>query len=166
MSATAYERIVDKLHEQDLRVRTGSRVSVAQCPSHEDRQPSMAVYDKDRKAKVICFAGCDDALDILPALDMTVADLYDEKRTVTHATRPDPAFAARSEARRFMTPSQKALDNLLQLPDLGERICLGIAEHRPELYIWEREQLWLEPASDAQLAQHASDRLGGVGPDA
>jgi hypothetical protein len=44
-----------------------------------------------------------------------------------------------------MTPSQRALDGLLQLPDLGERLCLGIARIRPELYIWEREQLGGEP---------------------
>jgi hypothetical protein len=72
MSATAYERIVDKLCEMDLKVRPGTKSVVALCPSHDDRQPSLAVYDKGGKAKIICFAGCDDALDILPALDMTV----------------------------------------------------------------------------------------------
>jgi len=40
-----------------------------------------------------------------------------------------------------MTPSQRAVDDLLQLPDLGERLCLGNASIRPELYTWEREQL-------------------------
>jgi hypothetical protein len=58
MTATAYERIVDKLHELDLRVREGYGGAVAQCPSHDDRQPSLAVYDKDGKAKIVCFAGC------------------------------------------------------------------------------------------------------------
>jgi hypothetical protein len=46
-----------------------------------------------------------------------------------------------SKARRNMTPSQRAVDDLLQLPDLGERLCLGNARIRPELYTWEREQL-------------------------
>lgn len=141
MSVTAYERIVDKLHELDLRVRTGYRDSVAQCPSHEDRSPSLAVYDKDGKAKVVCFAGCDDALDILPALDMTVADLYDEKRTMRVSAHLDPELEARKARRRDMTPSQKWVDNLLHLPDIGERLCVSIAHHRPELYIWERERL-------------------------
>jgi hypothetical protein len=58
MTATAYERIVDKLHELDLRVREGYGGAVAQCPSHDDRQPSLALYDKDGKAKIVCFAGC------------------------------------------------------------------------------------------------------------
>jgi hypothetical protein len=99
MTATAYERIVDKLAEMDLRVRAGSSSATALCPSHDDRNPSLAVYDKDGKIKVVCFAGCDDALDILPALDMTVADLYDEKHHGT-PTRPSPevpAWAERAE---------------------------------------------------------------------
>jgi hypothetical protein len=35
-----------------------------------------------------------------------------------------------------------ALDRLLELPDLGERLCRSIAVVRPELYIAEREELW------------------------
>jgi hypothetical protein len=143
MSATAYERIVDKLHDLDLHPRTSSYMTVALCPSHDDRQASLGVYDKEGKAKVVCFAGCDDALDILPALEMTVADLYDEKRT-GERNRPGPevlAWAQRAEVRKGMTPSQKALDDLLQLPDFGERLCLAIARVRPELYISDRGQL-------------------------
>jgi hypothetical protein len=56
-----------------------------------------------------------------------------------------------------MTPTQRAIDDLLQLPDIGERLCLGIARIRPELYIWGREQLWTESASDS---------LRGCGTDA
>jgi hypothetical protein len=142
MSATAHERIVDKPHDLDLRPRSGgSTQTTARCPSHDDREPSLAVYVKDGKAKVVCFAGCDDALDILPALEMTVADLYDEPRSSGNY-RPDPEQEARWEARKAMTsPVQLWVDNLLHLPDLGERLCLAIARMRPELYIWEREQL-------------------------
>jgi hypothetical protein len=140
MTPTAYERILDKLQALDLRVRPGYRSAVAQCPTHEDRQPSLAVYDKDGKAKVVCFAGCDDALDILPALEMTVADLYDEKRSNSY--KPDPETLARIQRRKAMTsPVQLWADNLLHLPDLGERLCLAIGRIRPELYIWDREQL-------------------------
>jgi hypothetical protein len=89
-TTNAYERIVDKLHELDLRVRTGYNSSVAQCPSHDDRQASFAVYDKGGKAKVVCFTGCDDELGVLPALGMTVADLYDSPRSGKRH-RPDPA---------------------------------------------------------------------------
>jgi hypothetical protein len=71
---------------------------------------------------------------------MTVADLYDEKRS-GQSSGPSPEFLARSRARKAMSPSQKATDDLLQLHDLGERLSLGIARMRPELYIREREDL-------------------------
>jgi hypothetical protein len=141
MSATAYERIVDMLREMDLKVRPGTKSAVALCPSHDDRQPSMAIYDKDGKAKVVCFAGCNDELDILPALEMTVADLYDEPRSSGQRRTPNLDLLFRCEARKTMTPAQKATDDLLRLPDLGERLCLAIARNRPELYISDREQL-------------------------
>ena len=146
MTPTAYERILDELRNQGKKVRQGQGEARAQCPSHDSRRgwsKPLAIYDKPGKAKVVCFVGCNDALDILPALGMTVADLYDERRStgVWAPYKPDPAMQARIEARRSMTPSQRELDNLLQQPDLGERLCLGAARIRPELYIWEREQL-------------------------
>jgi hypothetical protein len=143
MTATAYERLLDRLKEQGCRYREGANQTMAQCPSHEDRQASLAIYNKEGKAKVVCFAGCSDSLDVLPALGMAVADLYDERSTRT-AFQPDPETKARTDARRSMTPSQRATDDLLQLPDLGERLCLAIARTRPELYIWEREELLRE----------------------
>jgi hypothetical protein len=33
------------------------------------------------------------------------------------------------------------MDDLLHIADLGERLALSIARKRPEIYIWEREQL-------------------------
>jgi hypothetical protein len=141
MTTTAYERIVDKLHDLDLRPRTGYGSTVARCPSHDDRNASFAAYDKNGKVKVVCFAGCDDALDILPALEMTVADLYDEPWSSGRKRIPDPDLLRRYEARKTMTPSEKATDDLLHIADLGERLALAIARQRPELYIWEREQL-------------------------
>jgi hypothetical protein len=141
MTATAYERILEK-PRTGQKVRQGTSYSVAQCPSYEHRQTSLTVHSKPGKAKVVCFAGCSDVLDVLPALGMTVADLYDDRRSGPRtAHQPDPEIQARIETRRSMTPSRRALDDLLQLSDIGERLCLGIARIRPELYIWEREQL-------------------------
>jgi hypothetical protein len=166
MTATAYERILDKLRDQGKRVRQGQsgKEARAQCPSHDSRRTTslpLAVYSKSGKAKVVCFVGCSDLLDILPALGMTVADLYDEPkqrgsgsgmsyrevcRLAGIKTEAEQHLEARIEARRTMTPAQRGVDDLLQLPDLGERLSFGSARIRPELYIWEREQLDGEPA--------------------
>jgi hypothetical protein len=100
---------------------------MAQCPSHDDRQASLAIYRKAGRIKIVCYAGCDDALDILPALGLSVRDLWDELSNALNSYRPDPAVQARVEARRAMDPVQRAVDDLLHLPDIGERLARCIA---------------------------------------
>jgi hypothetical protein len=76
---TAYERILEKLREQGKRVRQGTNYSVAQCPSYDHRQTSLTVYSKAGKAKVVCFAGCSDVLDVLPALGRDFRYIRDKR---------------------------------------------------------------------------------------
>jgi hypothetical protein len=135
---SAYERILDRLTEAGKRYRDGVGQTMSQCPSHEDREASLAIYRKSGKIKIKCFAGCDDVRDVLPALRLSLPDLWDESRGNPGI---DPAVMARIEARRNMNLVQRAVDDLLHLPDIGQRLCLGIARIRPELYIAEREQL-------------------------
>jgi hypothetical protein len=66
-------------------------------------------------------------LDILPALGLSLRDLWDELANALANHGPDPALQARIEARRNMNPLQRALDDLLQLPDLGGRLARCIA---------------------------------------
>jgi hypothetical protein len=140
MTATAYERIIDRLRNQGDKVRQGSRETRAQCPALgcPAQSISLAVYPKPGKAKVICYAGCNDALDILPALNMTVSDLFDDPTSVRSTTLPDPHTQVRIEARRTMTAPQRQLDNLVHREDIGTRLCVSIAKHRPELYLVEK----------------------------
>jgi hypothetical protein len=128
-TTTAYQRILDVLREHGKRCREGAGQTMAQCPSHDDRQASLAIYRKPGRVKIICYAGCDDALDILPALGLTLSDLWDQPKAGQRVDQlqPDPAVQARIEARRNMTIVQRALDDLLQLPDLGERLARCIA---------------------------------------
>jgi hypothetical protein len=124
----AFDRLLDALRAQGKRYREGVSQTMAQCPAHEDREASLAIYRKPGRIKIVCYAGCDDALDILPALGLGVGDLFDEPRgSANLPTLPDPAVQARIEARRNMTPVQRVLDDLLHLPDLGERLTRCIA---------------------------------------
>lgn len=77
MTDTAYLRLLDALTQGGSKVRThGDRRAVAQCPAHEDGTPSLSLRDGDGQALVYCHAGCDTA-DVLDALDMRAADLFD-----------------------------------------------------------------------------------------
>jgi hypothetical protein len=137
-TTSAYDRVVDRLRAVGKKVRPGVGQTMARCPSHDDREASLAIYRKPGKVKLVCFAGCHEELDILPALGLDWRDKYDDPSSRSTSWRPDPAIKARAEARRDMTLVQRAVDDLLHLPDLGERLCRGIAWHRPELYIAER----------------------------
>jgi hypothetical protein len=149
MTATAYERIVAALRSQGKKVKESKsgNSAKAQCPVMDHRQTSLGVYDKDGRAKVVCYAGCNAVLDILPALDLTVAALYDEpkqrgtgmsyqqvRRLAGVKTEAERRIEARIEARRTMSAPLRQLDDLIHLPDIGTRLVLAIAQIRPELY--------------------------------
>jgi hypothetical protein len=166
MTATAYERVLDALRGQGKKVRQGSNSAAAQCPSHDDKHNSLGVYSKPGKAKVVCFAGCDDQLDILPALGLKLLDLWDQPKTVQCVTQfqPDPAVQARIQARRTMTAPQRELDDLIHLPDIGTRLVLAIAQIRPELYFALKHGLDIssnEPLLADPGYRHVAHLLGG-----
>lgn len=50
---------------------------MAQCPSHDDGKPSLAITPKDDKIVLHCFAGCQPD-QILNDLNLTWADLFDQ----------------------------------------------------------------------------------------
>jgi hypothetical protein len=73
---TAYVLILERLSELGSKIREQYGYAMAQCPAHDDRNPSLAIYPKEGKAKVVCYAGCSD-VDVLAALGLTIRDLYD-----------------------------------------------------------------------------------------
>lgn len=78
MSA-AHTRLVDALHTAGCTVSNGG--SSATCPAHEDRAPSLSIgRRRDRDGVLVrCHAGCD-TTDVLAALNLTPADLFDTPR--------------------------------------------------------------------------------------
>ncbi|GAA6527952.1 AAA family ATPase [Intrasporangium sp. DVR] len=87
----AYLRLLDALRNAGLVVRErGAARAVAQCPAHDDREPSLslrAAVTQSGGATVLlkCHAGCTDGPDgthdprpVLDALRLRVSDLYDD----------------------------------------------------------------------------------------
>jgi putative DNA primase/helicase len=69
-------RLRQALEDHGSQVRGDS----AQCPAHEDRDPSLSIGQGNDGAVLHCHAGCDtDA--VLEALGMSAADLFDEPRS-------------------------------------------------------------------------------------
>lgn len=76
-AATAYDRLLDALHEHGSRVRANGVSATAQCPAHDDRNPSLSVRPIEGSVLLHCHAGCR-VDDILAGLKLGARDLYDE----------------------------------------------------------------------------------------
>ncbi len=77
---TALDRFLGALRDRDCRPRQGSGGNwSARCPAHEDRSPSLSLRQIEGQALVYCHAGCV-TRDVLAALGLGMADLYDERR--------------------------------------------------------------------------------------
>ena len=113
--------IIARLKNKGYRVKyTGKNSYMAQCPCHEDKEPSLAVSEgEDGRVLLKCFAGCNTE-DIVAELGLSMADLFPPKE------RPQPKQSKpkQSEARRayqsptyFYTDEQgKTLFGIIRTP--------------------------------------------------
>jgi AAA domain len=76
---SAYNRVISALHAHGSKViESGNQVANAQCPAHDDSNPSLSITGIPGKTLICCHAGCN-TVDILAALGLGMADLYDER---------------------------------------------------------------------------------------
>lgn len=87
---TARARVLDALNNRGSRGRGNSW----QCPAHEDRTPSLSIGNRNDGNGIVltCHTGCHTE-DIVAALGLTMADLFDEP-----LPKPDPHQARRKTA--------------------------------------------------------------------
>lgn len=75
MTSAAYDLVTRRLEATTGPGRNGSW----RCPAHDDNNPSLSVNNGDGKVKLHCHAGCATE-DVLKAIDLTFADLFDEPK--------------------------------------------------------------------------------------
>ena len=102
----SFERVVSAIEAAGHAVRrSGTHQAKAQCPAHEDREPSLSVTWSNGKTLLHCFVGCTDGTGgkrsdssaVLAAIGLTEDDLFDEPRTRSDTS---PAAAAAPGSRR------------------------------------------------------------------
>lgn len=103
MTERAVDRVLEPLRQANLDHRPSTHEHgrwMAQCPAHDDREPSLSVAEgtigADAKpgALVHCFAGCATER-VVEALGLELADLYDGERRTNNA---GPSKRARQQA--------------------------------------------------------------------
>lgn len=112
----------DRLLERLNKVRqTGSDTWIACCPAHDDKTPSLSIKRVDGRVLVHCFAGCG-AADVLAAVDLRLADLFDEP--LTH--HRDPVSRFQRERRDQAVEFLKALKHeVLVVLIAADRLAAG-----------------------------------------
>lgn len=95
----------------------------ARCPAHDDRSPSLSVaLGRDGRVLVTCHAGC--ALDdILAALGLGTADLFDDGYAPTVATRPLPVAPLAPERHADRDTLVKTYDYVDEAGALLYQVC-------------------------------------------
>ncbi|CAN5388495.1 hypothetical protein BH10ACT8_BH10ACT8_11280 [soil metagenome] len=131
---TAFQRIVTALEGENSTIRSRGHEKVsAQCPAHEDNQPSLSVTGIEGQVLLHCHGGCTTD-DVLGALSLTKADLFDNPKGAAY--RYDNGRAVvRTPDKRF---SQRNTDNAPELYRLA-KVRTAVAVGQP-VYITEGEK--------------------------
>lgn len=87
------ERVVEAVEGLGLLVKVTPTGYVAQCPAHDDHDPSLSINTgDDGRALLRCHAGCT-VDDVIEALGLHWADLHSRADDVDVAARPAPPAA-------------------------------------------------------------------------
>jgi 5S rRNA maturation endonuclease (ribonuclease M5) len=133
---TAFIRITDALRDHGSTVtETGDSKAKAQCPAHVDAKASLSVGPRrDGKGVVIhCHAGCEPP-DVMAALGLTMADLFDEPkmRDAWNPTRnydyPGGRRVHRKPGKDFPQSGNKADKSLFHADRIGDTEIVYVTE--------------------------------------
>ena len=143
----AVDRVVQRLRDHGSIVRGAGRDRwSAQCPAHEDREPSLSIAAGLECALLTCHGGCG-AEAVLGALGLQLADLFDRDGRVEYrypgghvvTRRPAPAReGSRKPGKRISQASVPTVPQLFRHPQslplelaVRDAVPIAIAEGEP-----------------------------------
>lgn len=133
---TAIERVTDALDSRGLKYKpAGQNRFMALCPAHNDRNPSLSILDTRERTLLKCHAGCE-AADVVAALGLTMADLFDNRKDVTY-TYSDGRQVHRTPDKNFYQTNANGRAVLYVPPGLNLQLAL---ERGDPIFIPEGEQ--------------------------
>ncbi|MEE2058267.1 AAA family ATPase [Rhodococcus artemisiae] len=87
MTRAAYDRLVDRLTDAGKLVRPrNNSQAVAQCPAHDDSNPSLSLTRIEGSVLVHCHAGCSTA-NVMDSLGLHHRDVFDDPAGTSYAYR-------------------------------------------------------------------------------
>ena len=139
---TAYERILDALTDYGSKVVTnGGGKATAQCPAHDDRNPSLSVTSIEGSVLLHCFAGCD-YTDVLAALGLTAADLYDDRNGATYRYNGGRVVHRSADPKKFWQSGDKSDRSLYRVERIGDAKVVFACEGEKDVWRSSRPVGW------------------------
>jgi AAA domain/Toprim domain len=127
VTSAAYDRLLDALRSHGRQVRDNSNGhAMAQCPAHDDRNPSLGIKALEGMAVMYCYAGCSTP-DVLDALGLMLADLFDNQRDTTY-DYPDKRRVHRTPDKRFKQSGNTKGSALFHADRIGEAPVVYVSE--------------------------------------
>ena len=130
--------MIERITGQLEGVRTSGRGFIACCPAHNDRKPSLSIYEGDNGQILLhCFAGCT-TKEVCAAMGLEVADLFPDKRNLSRAERKELSEAQRRQRarRRFEAKRREAFLAMIEFRDLTESLYDYYKLDFPDEEIW------------------------------
>jgi hypothetical protein len=104
------ERPIDRILERLHRVRRSGRGWIASCPAHDDRFPSLSIgLGRGDRVLICCHRGCRPE-DIVTAIGLTMADLFEPNDDWKPPPRRKPSRIPRDVARSLLWRQQFPLE--------------------------------------------------------
>jgi hypothetical protein len=120
-------RAIDLVAMFDGIKETGPNKWVARCPAHSDRTPSLSIARADDRWLIHCFGGCY-PIDVVRAVGLELADLFDNKQYRPRGDRDKPRLSARD--------ALAALDHEIRVAAI---ICADFLAHKAiDGHDWQR----------------------------
>lgn len=129
---TAYRRIVGALEAHGHEVTLRGDHAKAQCPAHDDEDPSLDIKISEGSALIICRSRECYWEDILAAIGLTPPDLYDNK-SAEYQYQDEMGRTTRTVKRRYEQKKGKWVRSFPQSPagDLGPATLYRLPRLRP-----------------------------------
>lgn len=123
---TAYERLIDALRDHGCTVIDDGGKARAQCPAHDDRNPSLSVTRIEGSVLLYCQAGCATD-DVLAAVNLTKRDLFDDRNGATY-TYPGGRQVHRDASKRFRQSGDTKDKTLFHADRIGDTTTVYVCE--------------------------------------
>lgn len=132
MGTTSYERLLDAIRDTGNTVIDNGTTAKAQCPGHDDHHPSLSVKQTEGRTLLHCHAGCANE-DIMAAVNLTMADLFDDRRGATYIY-PDDRQVHRTADKKFRQSGNTKGRALFHADRIGNASLVYVVEGEEDVH--------------------------------